>query len=67
MNKEKTGFCYCCCTTQPIKNFDKVHLEDRIKPFCKKCYIDFSDSERKERQFKYVFGIINGIVKAKND
>ena len=63
---KETNFCYCCYQTKPVQDFELVHLESRLKPFCKKCYNTYPDQERKTRQIKYVFGIIKN-MKEVND
>jgi hypothetical protein len=64
-----TRTCQCCYNAKPKKDFDFVHLENRLKYFCKDCYTKYPDGVRKARQVKYVFDIIKGLdeVKEIND
>lgn len=54
----KMRFCYCCHKDKPETEFYVNRKTKQLLEFCTKCYDTKTAAERKERQIKFVFGII---------
>lgn len=58
---EHTKFCFCCGQT---KIYSEYHLNKGIpEKYCKNCLKKFTAKERKNNEYKIIFGVITDKIK----